>query len=263
MEAMDSAGIDGVTKELVLVDNASTDDTFERFTAWAARNPGIKVVQEPKPGLGRARNTGWKAASGKIIVMTDDDCYVQPGFLDLWLSVFRENPEIGWSGGKILLHDPLDEPVGIDEWPDIRRYPLGTYLYCGAIQGANFAFRREVLEKIGGFDERMGAGTPYACEDIDAVSRASHCGYPGMYDPRPTVRHHHGRRNGTGTQYAGNIYASGTGAYHAKCILTPGMRWLYLRPFLARIKHYPISQSKMEIAGAWSWWRRAHGRAST
>ena len=212
---MDGIGIDGVSRELVLVDNASTDDTFSTLSRWASNRPGVVLVQEPRAGLGRARNTGWRASSGRIVVMTDDDCYVQRDFLDQWLAVFAENPEVGWAGGKILLHDPLDEPVGIDEWPEIRRYPVGTYMYCGAIQGANFAFRREALERIGGFDARMGAGTPYACEDIDAASRANFLGYPGMYDPRPVVRHHHGRKNGQGSMHAGINYAAGTGAYHA------------------------------------------------
>lgn len=258
LEAIDRLGVDGVTSELVMVDNGSSDGTLETFQAWAAGRPGLSMVREDLPGSGVARNRGWRAAKGAIVAMLDDDCYAQPGFIESYVQVFREHPEVGWGGGRILLHDPLDEPITIDECDHVRHYPARTYLPCGAIHGANFAFRRSVLEQIGGFDPRTGAGTPFGCEDIDAMARACWAGWDGIFDPRPVVRHHHGRRQGTGLERLETVYADGAGAYHGKCLLSPAMRWTYLKHFLRRIGKQPWRISKREIRTALHlWWRTA------
>lgn len=258
LDAIDGLGVDGVRSEFVMVDNGSTDGTEETFLAWVAGRPGMRMVREDLPGSGVARNRGWRAATGKIIAMLDDDCYAQPGFIESFIQVFRENPRVGWGGGRILLHDPLDEPITIDECDHVRHYPARRYLPCGAIHGANFAFRREVLEQIGGFDPRTGAGTPFGCEDIDAMARASWAGWDGIFDPRPVVRHHHGRRQGTGLERLETVYADGAGAYHGKCMLSPPMRWTYSRHFARRVATQPWRISRREIRTALHlWWRTA------
>ncbi|MDG2133825.1 MAG: glycosyltransferase, partial [Phycisphaerales bacterium] len=66
--------------ELVLIDNGSTDDTHQIMEAHAdrARYP-VLVRQEPDAGLSRARNAGLDAATGDLLLFTDDDCYLDPG----------------------------------------------------------------------------------------------------------------------------------------------------------------------------------------
>lgn len=257
-EAIEALGIDGVRSELVMVDNGSSDGTAEVFAAFAAGRPGFAMVREDRPGSGVARNKGWRATKGRIIAMVDDDCYAQPGFLEAYLAVFAEHPKVGWAGGKILLHDPTDDYMAVDECEHVRHYPAGTYLPCGVIQGANFAFRREVLEQMGGFDPRTGAGTPFGCEDIDAVARACFFGWDGLYDPRPVVRHHHGRRNGEGLARSESIYADGSGAYHAKGILSGAMRRKYLWHFAGRVYRQPWRIMRRELRTALHlWWRSA------
>src|ERR1700722_18312320 len=68
--------------EIILVD-ASTDDTGERLKAFAAtfKQP-VKIITDLRPGLGLARNCGWRATSAPIIAFTDDDCYPDPNFLN-------------------------------------------------------------------------------------------------------------------------------------------------------------------------------------
>jgi len=256
--AIDQLGIDGVRSELVMVDNGSSDGTRAAFDAWVAGRPGLRMVREERPGSGMARNKGWRAAQGAIIAMLDDDCYAQPGFLESYRQVFAENPRVGWGGGRILLHDPLDEAITIDECDHVRHYPARRYLPCGAIHGANFAFRRAVLEEIGGFDQRTGAGTPFGCEDIDAMARASYRGWDGLFDPRPVVRHHHGRRSGTGLARLESVYADGAGAYHGKCLLSGPMRWAYAKHFAVRLLGQPWRISRRELRTALHlWWRTA------
>lgn len=257
-EALDRLGFDGVKSELVMVDNGSSDGTEATFLAWAAGRPGLRMVREDIPGSGAARNKGWRSAQGAIVAMLDDDCYVQPGFIESYIQIFAEHPTVGWGGGRILLHDPQDEPITIDECDHVRNYPAGRYLPCGSIHGANFAFRRSVLEQIGGFDPRTGAGTPFGCEDIDAMARASWAGWDGIFDPRPVVRHHHGRRQGSGLARLESVYADGAGAYHAKCLLSPPMRWTYLKQVAKRLVNQPWRISRREfLAGLHFWWRTA------
>uniref|UniRef100_UPI00286E8B15 glycosyltransferase family 2 protein n=1 Tax=Sandarakinorhabdus sp. TaxID=1916663 RepID=UPI00286E8B15 len=64
--------------ELVIVDNGSTDATAAVVADFAAQ-AGFRVVQvhQPVPGLSNARNAGVAAATGELILFTDDDCYVE------------------------------------------------------------------------------------------------------------------------------------------------------------------------------------------
>jgi glycosyltransferase involved in cell wall biosynthesis len=52
----------------------------------------LTVVEESKPGLGRARNRGWRAAPGELIAFTDDDCYPAEDYLDRILTASRTGP---------------------------------------------------------------------------------------------------------------------------------------------------------------------------
>ncbi len=257
LECLATLGIDGTTSEFLLVDNGSSDDTLAVFEKWARGRQGFRSMSETTPGVSNARNAGWKSTSGAIVVMIDDDCYAQGDLLEMWLAVFKENPKVGWGSGRVLLHDPQDDPVAIDDCPHVRLHPARSHLACGEVQGSNQAYRREVLERIGGYDPRMGVGTPFGCEDMDTAARACYAGWDGLYDPRPVVRHHHGRRNGEGYQRLRTVYADGEAAYYAKCIGDPTMRKDYLRPFLGRLYHRPWRLRLRLLRAAFAWLRQS------
>jgi GT2 family glycosyltransferase len=94
------------------------------------------------------------------------------------------------------------------------------------------AFRRAVLERIGGFDERLGHGTRFSCEDIDAVASALWAGFSGVYDPRAVVYHHHGRRGESEVRELRRRYDEGRGAYYAKYISAKKSRSEYLKAWI-------------------------------
>lgn len=247
--------------ELVVVDNGSTDGTGEALPALvrSVRAPSV-IVSEPRPGLGRARNTGVARAAGDLLVFTDDDCYPAPDYLDCMAAVF-EDPAIGFAGGRILLHDPLDSPVSIQTDPHVVAIPPRSVVPAGLIQGANMAFRRGVLERIGGFDNALGAGTPFANEDVDAVARASAAGVAGGYFPGPTVAHHHRRREAAEVADLWRRYDRGRGAYYAKCILDFPQRARYARFWWQTRGGDSWSATLNEVAGAIDYCvRRATGR---
>ncbi len=90
------------------------------------------------------------------------------------------------------------------------------------------------------------------------MARASWAGWDGIFDPRPVVRHHHGRRQGTGLERLETVYADGAGAYHGKCMLSSAMRWTYFKHFAGRVATQPWRISRREIRTAIHlWWRTA------
>ena len=160
--------------ELVIVDNGCSDATPQLLEAFSRRFSGnVRVLQHARPGLGEARNVGWRAAGADIVAFTDDDCYPQQDYLARIDGCFSDQ-RYGFVGGRVLLHDPSDYPITIQLSDHRVEFPPKSYIAPGMVHGANFAFRRQALEAIGGFDKRLGAGTKYhSAEDTVAMARVS------------------------------------------------------------------------------------------
>lgn len=214
--------------ELLLINNNSTDDTLAVLTQGIAQMPNARVETVKAIGLGAARDAAWRMAQGAIILFTDDDCYPAADIVDNALAVFENHPGIGFCGGRIMLHDPNDARVTIDERNVPVDYEPYTFANTGMMHGANMVFRRHVLEKTGGFDPMFGAGTVFPCEDIDAFAAALWAGFPGRFDPSFSVRHHHGRKLADVPALRA-AYDSGRGAYYAKYMLRDDTRAAYLK----------------------------------
>ena len=220
--------------EIVVVDNGSTDETPEVIAAARASLPGLRSVVEQRRGLGAARDCGWRAARGRLVALTDDDCYVEPDYVDNVVAAFAERPAAGCIGGRILLFDPSDAEVTIDTRETPVRLEPRRFLPAGSLHGANLCFRRSTLEQIGGVDPELGAGTPFPCEDIDAVAATLWLGQEAWFDPRPVVRHHHGRKAGDVPKLKRG-YDQGRGAYYAKYLLRRDSRGPYLSGWLSQV----------------------------
>jgi glycosyltransferase involved in cell wall biosynthesis len=203
--------------EVVIVDNGSTDDTAVRLASWQAEQAvAVTIVDEPRAGLARARNAGLAQARGRIIAMTDDDCVLDPGFVPIVVARFAAAAGPTIIGGRILPGDAADLPVTIKTEDfamvaDPRTFP-GAF-----VMGANLAFTRDVVDRIGDFDERFGAGGSFvAAEDTDFLFRALAGGIDVHYDPHFVVTHHHGRRSPAELRRLLAGYAFGDGALYAK-----------------------------------------------
>ena len=248
--------------EFILVDNGSTDGTQAAAGAFAARTriKNFRCVDEAAPGLSRARNRGVQESRGALVAFTDDDCYAEPDWLRELTAPF-EFEKIGFCGGKIMLFDSTDAAVTIS-WSDTpRTYPPNGFVNAGDIQGANMAFRREVLEQIGLFDPAFGAGAAYAAEDLDALWAASREGWHGIYWPKAIVYHHHGRKDAD-IESLMRGYMFGRGALVAKTLWKARHAKTAIREgafVLTQLRHSPLPWRRKllwEMQGFWSYLRR-------
>jgi glycosyltransferase involved in cell wall biosynthesis len=189
-------------QEIIVVDNAPADHaTQEVVEAFA----GIKYVREPRIGLDIARNTGARHASLPVVAYVDDDVLVTP----LWAyHVWKtfQDPKVTAMTGLVIASHLKSEAQCIFEkhWSFNRGYvdkiydthyfkatlPKGPPVWeIGA--GANMAFRREVFEEVGYFDELLDAGAAGCNGDSEMWYRVLAKGHAIHYNPRAIVFHEH------------------------------------------------------------------------
>jgi GT2 family glycosyltransferase len=216
--------------EIVVIDNNSTDQTGEVIERHVAKHPQIiRQYFEPRCGLTYARNTALAAAVGEIIVFTDDDVLVDTNWLNEIYREFNSDPDLFMLGGRVLLANDKLQTVSlqISELRQTFEFPDNG----GFAMGANMAFRREVFDRIGVFDVRLGAGRFFAgADDTDIFYRALKAGYRCFYTPNVLVYHDHDRvsvEQACRLQYG---YGKGCSAYllkHAFRGDTYAMRMIY------------------------------------
>jgi len=227
---------DGTDFEFILIDNGSTDETpavFERARATMPF-PAMRIF-EPAPGIGNAMNCGYTNSRGAIVAFTDDDCYPASDFPAAVIAAFAD-PSVGVVTGRILLHDPSDLPITIEESTIPRRFRARQYVRPGQFTGANLSFRRSALDAIGGFDPLFGPGSYMGSgADCDGGGRVCLAGWDGLYEPSIVVRHHHGRKEGDLAAIR-RRYAIGSGGYHMKLLLEE-RRVLHFLHYLGGMPH--------------------------
>lgn len=191
--------------EILVVDNAPSD---ERTQQLVSSFPTVRYTREPKAGLDFARNHAIQQATGEILAYLDDDVTVDRKWLEGLREAWRENPDAGGFTGLVLPYELLTEAQILFEqrggfrrgFEKIRHGQIlkGNPLYpCGAGifgAGCNMAFRRDVLLKLGGFDEALDTGAPLpGGGDLDIFYRVIRAGYPLIYEPQYLVFHQHRR----------------------------------------------------------------------
>jgi len=223
--------------EIVIVNNGSTDGTADFLDSLPKQIAGAAVATayETKRGLAAARNTGVVAAKGEILAFTDDDCYVTENYIDSVAAAFERQRDLSVIGGRIMPYDPTDLRLTINESEVYQPIPPRSSIVCGDVQGANMAFRRSAIQKVGGFTEFLGPGTPFNCEDADATARVIWAGMAGAYDPSIVVYHHHGRKTPADSKEIHRSYAFGRGAFFMKFILRRDSRWVYVKAWINAI----------------------------
>lgn len=216
--------------EIVVVDNGSIDGTTGVITRFAAVSGiPVRMLYLAVPGLGAARNLGIEAASGALLVFTDDDCELAGDYVDDLLAHSARDVQPVIRGGRVELGDPADLPLTIKTSDHRERYVSGRFP-GGFIHGCNLVIPRTVIGRIGAFDPRFGAGAPLrSAEDTDFILRAHRAGFAIEYVPDMRVLHFHGRRSDADAAALILAYSHGNGAIYAKHGLR--LRWLLKFPF--------------------------------
>lgn len=158
--------------EIIIVDNYSTDDTVK-----IARKYGLRVFQV-KALRSAARNYGAKKTRGDYLLFLDFDMELTPG-------VVEECVQKMIKGNTDAIMIP-EIRVGEGFWAKCRAIERLTYIGDPLIESARF-FRREVFEKVSGYDEDLEAG-----EDWDLHAQVEDAGYK-IKSVSAFVRHHEGR----------------------------------------------------------------------
>ena len=178
--ALERQAHEGVEFEVVLVDDGSRDGTAETASRFAARKicPLRYIRLEASRGPAVARNHGWRAARAPIIAFTDDDCLPESGWLASGLAAFSDG--IGVVQGRTQAQ-PGAEGYGEHFSRTMEaREEDGHYPTC------NIFYRREALERAGGFDESFR----HACgEDTDLAWRVKALGYESQFSGAALVIH--------------------------------------------------------------------------
>lgn len=225
--------------EIVFVDNNSTDETASILKAFAKNaSMPVTVVHERNVGLSNARNSGWHAANGEVIAFTDDDCYPAADYIDALAKVFADT-RMAFAGGRVLLHDPEDYPLTIKTSTQVHYYNPYSFIGPGHIHGANFAFRKALLETVAGFDALMGSGTDFPCEDCDVLLRALSVGAYGIYSPDIVVSHHH-RRRAHDVPKIERAYMAGRGAFYMKALADANSRLPIVYEWMRSVKAFGL-----------------------
>ena len=149
--------------EIIIVDQDRARTLPAALHRRFGDEPRLVYVMLDQANLSRARNAGVQQARGEILVFSDDDVEVAPGWLNAYLEAFEasgETPAV--VGGRL---DPLWLTPRPRWLPESKEYLLGIYdkhdglglmpgLYLPI--GANFATHRKVFDAVGPFDERVG-----------------------------------------------------------------------------------------------------------
>lgn len=191
----------GFSWDVLVVDNNSSDSTRAVVERWTSRFPvPLRYLFEGRQGKSIALNSGMAAAPAEVIVFTDDDVYVPPGWLAEAVSPLLARDDIDYTGGPvepiwgaappawlketgklggtIAIMDHGDAPFIFEER---RKVPLGV----------NMAVRRRLIERIGGFRPDLGRNgkSLLGQEQAEFFYRSREAGARGLYVPSMRLDH--------------------------------------------------------------------------
>ena len=223
--------------ELILVDNASSDDGVQR--ALSVR-PDAVVIRSENRGFGAGCNLGARQSSGEVLVFLNPDAVLRPGALEILAERTAQSPppivgpELQAADGSVLhavrrARTPLaDVALGM---PVVSRFlpasvsrdlPSEHPIYARGgdvsyVQGACIAVDKALFDRLGGFDERFFL----YFEEEDLCLRAKQLGSPTIYDPDAKVMHLWGTSIGKVSGLAGYHIGRSRLIFYSKWFTAP------------------------------------------
>jgi GT2 family glycosyltransferase len=230
--------------EVIVVDQAPSE---EARAVVAGSGLDARYLEQPSLGLSASRNLALESATQPVLAVTDDDCVPDPGWLAAVGEALERQPvPSGVTGPVLPLGDGSPETFAlslrdsmapVDHSGRVIPWSVGT--------GGNFAARVSTLRDCGGWDERLGVGTPgLAGEDAELFYRLLVAGAMIRYEPIAVMRHEwqtSERRRATRWSYGYGVGAMcglrlARRDVYALRMLTAYSR-LHLRPLLSGLRH--------------------------
>jgi len=168
--------------EVVIVDGNSEDDTLKIVSEFVPKLP-LVILSDEGRGLGYARDVGWRATSSPYVIMLDSDVIMEPRFVTESLRIMEDDVRVGALSAKLR---PKIEENGWFALFQVKNLAINLHLSeptypkpAVALHTACTMFRREALERVGGFDQYFRL----AKEDSDISFRLRKAGYVLSYLP--------------------------------------------------------------------------------
>ena len=267
----------GVTWEIVLVNNNSTDDTSAIAQGFADALP-LVYVEEPRQGLSRAKNAGLRVADGGLLIFTDDDVTPFREWVAAYWAAYQERPTGHYFGGPITSEYECGRPVdellqvaehsitGLDWGPESRALDDSERFYP-----ANWACPAAAIRAAGEFDTRLGLDssleTRRVGETFDLMDRLTRLGMSPWYVPAARLMHFVPKTKCTIEFQAQNAEAIGMYSVRAarphRFLLTrPDLRaWCERRGATIAGIPWPLYVKTAVLAGQWALTRALGRRA--
>jgi len=173
-------GQDHVDREVIVVDDGSTDETPEVLARYEGR---IRAVRQPNAGVSTARNHGLSLARGEYVVFLDGDDVLLPDKLSAQLAVIETHPHLGYVHSGWHRIDGNDAIIDtIEPWRQVPELTVESWLIRKPVFMGAMLFRRKWIDRAGGFDVAL----PQA-EDLKLVFQMVRMGCQGAWLHRPTV----------------------------------------------------------------------------
>ena len=161
IEAARSVLKEPATNRVIIVDNASGDDSLRVLDKTFADQPVDIVASPTNVGFGGGNNLGAEHSKAEYLFFLNSDAFVLPGCLELLRITLEKNPKLGLVAPKILLSDRKTtqaDAVGIFPTPFAILFQHSKKSFSGKpewISGVAFMARREEFLKLGGFSREL------------------------------------------------------------------------------------------------------------
>lgn len=190
-----------VAPEVLVVNNADDGAPEHRLAEMVdALNQeigGVRCLRDagippPRPKC-QGQNLAIRAATGSVLAFVDDDVELDPNWLQAIRDFFRQYPYDAMQGAILMPPAVRDDEKFLKAWNRYRTIPYINYgeqvMEIYTLTGPNMAIRREVFEKIGLFDERLGPGRSGMSEDVEFAQRIFKNNGRIGYQPKAAVYH--------------------------------------------------------------------------
>ena len=208
-------------REVLVVDQSLSDETEEIVQAIIADHPRVRYLRLQESGLSRAYNEGIRGTTADLVAFTDDDCVAPDGWLREVRRSFDDEPDVDLLYGQVLIPADLMNLENVEGVTPMLPIPARRRLNRGEGfqvfgMGANFAARRSVFSKVGGFDEVLGGGAPLqSSQDFDLAYRGYRRGLTILLNPDVIV-YHYGFRPNQDWPATVRSYGIGVGGFYFK-----------------------------------------------